>query len=249
MANRRHPLPPGRRARGEILNFLDDHSRLLLACVAFPRVTGPAVVDTFRTAIAHHGVPASVLSDNGMVFTTRFAGGRGGRAATPAPGSRPNPPAGASSRRTPLRTTRRPAGRSNACTRPRRSGYRPTRPARHDRRTTGPARPFPIPYNTSRPHRALNRAHPATAYLARRRPPPPAPGPPPEARVRRDRIDNSGVVTLRHDGRLHHIGIGRTHDRTYVLLLIQDRDIRVIHDAPANSCANSPSTPPATTNP
>jgi transposase InsO family protein len=61
----------------EILNFLDDHSRCLLACVAHPRVTGPAVITTFRAALAHHGVPASVLSDNGMVFTTRFAGGRG----------------------------------------------------------------------------------------------------------------------------------------------------------------------------
>ena len=63
----------------EIRNFLDDHSRYLLACVAHPRVTGPAVVDTFRTAVAQHGLPASMLSDNGMVFTTRFAGGRRGR--------------------------------------------------------------------------------------------------------------------------------------------------------------------------
>jgi hypothetical protein len=37
------------------------------------------VVETFTKAIAAHGVPASVLSDNGMVYTTRFAGGRGGR--------------------------------------------------------------------------------------------------------------------------------------------------------------------------
>lgn len=63
----------------EILNFLDDHSRYLLACTAFTRVTGPAVVATVRTAIEAHGPPASVLSDNGMVFTTRFAGGRTGR--------------------------------------------------------------------------------------------------------------------------------------------------------------------------
>jgi transposase InsO family protein len=62
----------------EILNFLDDHSRYLLACTAFPRVTGAAVVEVFRAAIARHGPPASVLSDNGMVFTTRFAGGRAG---------------------------------------------------------------------------------------------------------------------------------------------------------------------------
>jgi hypothetical protein len=42
-------------------------------------LTGPAVVATFRDAVARHGRPAGVLSDNGMVFTTRFAGGRNGR--------------------------------------------------------------------------------------------------------------------------------------------------------------------------
>jgi hypothetical protein len=36
------------------------------------------VVAVFRDAIARHRVPATVLSDNGMVFTTRFAGGPGG---------------------------------------------------------------------------------------------------------------------------------------------------------------------------
>jgi hypothetical protein len=38
------------------------------------------------------------------------------------------------------------------------------------------------------------------------------------------------VVTLRHHGRLHHIGIGRTHARTHVLLLIQDLNIRIINE-------------------
>ena len=37
------------------------------------------MVDTFGTAITLHGAPASTLTDNGMVFTTRLAGGRGGR--------------------------------------------------------------------------------------------------------------------------------------------------------------------------
>src|SRR5207342_1542812 len=50
-------------------------------------------------------------------------------------------------------------------------------------------------------------------------------------RIRRDRVDTTGVVTLRHAGRLHHIGIGRTHARTPVLLLIQDLHIRVINAA------------------
>ena len=41
--------------------------------------------------------------------------------------------------------------------------------------------------------------------------------------------DATGLVTLRHNGRLHHIGIGRAHAGTRVLLLVQDLNIRVIN--------------------
>jgi transposase InsO family protein len=37
------------------------------------------VVASFRQAVAAHGVPSSTLTDNGMVFTTRLSGGKGGR--------------------------------------------------------------------------------------------------------------------------------------------------------------------------
>jgi transposase InsO family protein len=60
----------------EVLTFLDDHSRCALSVIAYARVTGPIVVAAFRDAIAVHGTPASVLSDNGTVYTTRFSGGR-----------------------------------------------------------------------------------------------------------------------------------------------------------------------------
>ena len=66
-------------ADAEILCFLDDHSRYALSVTCHQPVTGPVVVATFRQAVADQGIPASVLSDNGMVFTTRFAGGRAGR--------------------------------------------------------------------------------------------------------------------------------------------------------------------------
>ena len=36
-------------------------------------------------------------------------------------------------------------------------------------------------------------------------------------------------MTIRSNGRLHHIGIGRTHARTCVILLVQDLDIRVVN--------------------
>jgi hypothetical protein len=48
-------------------------------------------------------------------------------------------------------------------------------------------------------------------------------------RVRADRIDNDGKLTLRVNSRLHHIGIGRTHARTHVLKLVQDLNVRIIN--------------------
>jgi len=59
----------------EILNWLDDHSRYLLACTAYRRVAGPDVVASFTTTAAHHGLPASTLTDNGSVYTSRFTHG------------------------------------------------------------------------------------------------------------------------------------------------------------------------------
>jgi hypothetical protein len=49
------------------------------------------------------------------------------------------------------------------------------------------------------------------------------------ARVRHDRIDDSGCVTLRVNGRMHHIGIGRALARTHIILLIQDLHVRVVN--------------------
>jgi transposase InsO family protein len=85
----------------EILTWLDDHSRYALDVTAHQPVTGPIVRDRFLAAVARYGPPASTLTDNGMVFTTRFAGGRGGRNALEAElhrhnvqqkNSRPNKP-------------------------------------------------------------------------------------------------------------------------------------------------------------
>jgi hypothetical protein len=44
-------------------------------------------------------------------------------------------------------------------------------------------------------------------------------------------VDKDGKLTLRVNGRLHHIGVGRTHARTRVLMLVRDLDVRVINAA------------------
>jgi transposase len=53
----------------EILNLIDDHSRLFLASEAYPTTKAQDVVDAFHKAASLHGLPASLLSDNGAVFT------------------------------------------------------------------------------------------------------------------------------------------------------------------------------------
>ncbi|GAA2248369.1 hypothetical protein GCM10010401_22780 [Rarobacter faecitabidus] len=67
--------------RIEILDFLDDHSRYLLHIRAAAAFTGTDVAQTLHQLIDQYGPPASTLTDNGLVFTTRFArfkGSRGG---------------------------------------------------------------------------------------------------------------------------------------------------------------------------
>jgi hypothetical protein len=87
-------------------------------------------------------------------------------------------------------------------------------------------------YNHQRPHKSLpGRATPATAYAARPKAAPGNRGADTHDRVRTDIIGTTGTVTLRHAGKLYHIGVGRTHARTHILLLVQDLHVRIINAA------------------
>lgn len=73
--------------RVEILTWLDDHSRYALSVTAHQPVLGSTVVETLQNTGQTHGFPASILSDNALYDTTRFAGGRGStsESSTPPP--------------------------------------------------------------------------------------------------------------------------------------------------------------------
>jgi len=53
----------------EILNVIDDHSRFLVASDALAVFKAADVVASFHGAAAAHGLPCSLLTDNGAVFT------------------------------------------------------------------------------------------------------------------------------------------------------------------------------------
>ena len=222
-----YPLTDG--TDTEILTWLDDHSRMALHVSAHRRLTAKTVLAAFRETYCEHGVPASTLTDNGMVYTVRFATGRGGRTALEAElarlgitqkNSRPNHP-----------TT---CGKVERFQQTLKNWLRaqPTQPttlselqALIDRFVQG--------YNHHRPHRSLpHRATPATAYTARPKASPSGPaGTDSHDRVRHDKIDTDGKLTLRVNGRLHHIGMGRTLARTPVIMLIHDLEVRIVHAA------------------
>jgi transposase InsO family protein len=212
----------------EVLAWLDDHSRYLLRITAHHRVSGPAVLASFRAAAAEHGIPASTLTDNGLVYTTRFSGGRGGRNGLEAELRR-------------LGVRQKNGRPSHPQTQGKIERFWQTLKAWLAAQNPQPADlaqlqallgAFTTIYNTQRPHRSLpRRATPATIYAARPKATPGDRTADTHDRVRTDRIDATGVVTLRHHGKLHHIGIGRAHARTRILMIIQDLDIRVINAA------------------
>jgi hypothetical protein len=55
----------------------------------------------------------------------------------------------------------------------------------------------------------------------------PGSGAPADYRVRRDKVDTTGAITLRHNSRLHHIGLGRRHAGTRMLVLVANPEVRV----------------------
>ncbi len=56
--------------RVTILTILDDHSRFIISCRAYPYATVGNVIESFTTAAETHGWPQSTLTDNGRAFTT-----------------------------------------------------------------------------------------------------------------------------------------------------------------------------------
>jgi hypothetical protein len=206
----------------EILNVIDDHSRLLVACRALRVFKAADVVGSFHGAAAAHGYPAQLLTDNGAVFS---GASRGGRVALELEADRlgivirhssPYHPQTCGKVERLHQTLKRwLAARSKART-------LSELQADLDR--------FVAYYNGQRPHRAIGRRTPAEAFAARPKAVPGGLQIPEHYRVRQDRIDRAGAVTLRHNSRLHKIKVGRAHAGTRVLMLVAGLDIRIVSE-------------------
>ncbi len=205
----------------EILNMLDDHSRLFVASRAFPTTKAADVVEVFRFATSLHGAPASLLTDNGAVFTATPRGGKVllqsemERLGIAAKNSRPYHPQTCGKVERLHQTLKRYLARQA--------------PAKTLAELQEQLDAFCHYYNTIRPHRALGGRTPLQAYSARLKArPADAEAPDTHFRIRHDKVDSVGKVSLRHDSKLHHIGLGRAHKGKSIKLLVADRDIRVL---------------------
>jgi transposase InsO family protein len=204
----------------EVLNWLDDHSRFLLSCTVHEPVTGDDVVTVFLGVIEEYGSPASTLTDNGSVYTSRFTGGRnafeyilpilGIRQKNGSPGHPQTQGKTERFHQTLQRWLRaRPTARSVA-----------ELQAQLDE--------FRAHYNERRPHRALHRRTPGDVYRATPKASAASNGHQPgHFRLRYDRLDTKGRMTLRRAGRLHHLGVGALHARKRVLAFADDHHITV----------------------
>jgi len=208
----------------ELVSFIDDYSRMLLAASVVAVATAADVVACFYKAAARWGFPESVLTDNGCIYTAAYRGGRCGMETELAAlgivykhGKPYHPQTQGKVERFQQTLKRwlkkRPLATSLTALQAQLDEF-----ARY--------------YNEVRPHTARGFLTPRAAWEAK------AKAVPDKAnlklsvhtRVRHDKIDCTGVFTLRHNTRLHHIGIGRAHKGRRVTVLVADLDIRVISE-------------------
>jgi transposase InsO family protein len=204
----------------EICSWLDDHSRYLLGCTVFRRVSGDDVVATFTAAGDEHGWPAATLTDNGTVYTARLVGGRNGlehllaylgvRQKNGSPGHPQTQGKIERFHQTLKRwLARQPAARDLAALQAQLDAFREV-------------------YNERRPHRAIGRRTPGEAYRAIPKELPSGPAGRGHFRLRYDTTDSKGAMTLRRAGRLHHLKVGQAHARRRVLAIVGEQEVTVI---------------------
>ena len=207
----------------EIINFIDDYSRAVLCSSVVPVATAAEVVRLFYASADTYGLPVSVLTDNGAIYTTAYRGGHSGMEIELAilgiryKHGKPYHPQTQGKVERYHQTLkkwlrRQPASSSIEELQSRIDG-------------------FVLYYNEQRPHQARD-CPPMRAWRALDKATIHIGGQPvlAKTRVRRDHVDHWGSVTLRYRRKLHHISVGRKHRHQRVLILVADLDVRVITD-------------------
>src|SRR2546428_308455 len=210
------------RARGNAA--LVPLSRLLRSCrhQAFPRVKAGDGGEAFAAAAGRYGLPAAVLTDNGAVFSGSSRGGtvlwesECVRLGIRAVHSTPYHP--------------QTCGKVERFHQTVKRYLKKQAPARSIAHLQAQLDGFRAYYNLHRPHRALDRRTPLVAFNARVKAKPALPEPTTDFRVRHDKVDSCGRVTLRYLSVLRHIYIGRAHKGQAIRLLVAGDHVRIVRE-------------------
>ena len=206
----------------EILNVVDDHSRLLVASEAFATVKAVDVVAVFHDAAASYGYPETLLSDNAAVFS---GASRKGKVLLETELERLG-----------IRASHATPYHPQTCGKVERLHQSLKRFLARQAHAQSLAHlqlqldSFRAYYNHERPHRALAGRTPLAAWSARIKARPEGGRPGVQYRVRQDTVASNGTVTLRYESRLRHIPVGRAHMHTPVRLLIAGANVRVVRE-------------------
>jgi hypothetical protein len=178
------------------------------------------VVSVFLGLVERYGPPASTLTDNGSVYTSRFTGGRNAfeyvlpLLGVPQKNGSPGHP--------------QTQGKTERFHQTLQRWLRARPQAQTAAQLQRQLDEFRAHYNERRPHRALQRVTPGHAYRATPKTAPASNG---RAhghyRLRYDRLDSRGKMTIRRARRMHRLHAGVEHARKRVLAFADDHQVTV----------------------
>ena len=204
----------------EIINWLDDHSRLLLYCSAYQAITGKIVVDSFNECRSTYGTPFSTLTDNGNVYTSRFVKGKNAFEyllseldIVQKNGSPGHPET---------------QGKIERFHQTLKKWLAEQERAKDLKELQQQLDEFRMIYNTKRPHKALAMKTPQFTYEATVKATPKEAKDKEHHRVRHDSVDQFGKLTLRRAGKMHHLGVGIDHHFKKVFVIVDHYKVSVV---------------------
>jgi transposase InsO family protein len=202
-----------------IMDVLDDHSRVLVAARVADGPTSRAAWEAFADGVAHWGVPARMMSDNGVCFTGRFLNG------TEADFER-------QLRQLGIEHLLSSPGHPQTCGKIERShqttkGWlRKQPPIETSDELQDRLDAWRRYYNTERPHSACKGTTPLRRWLAQ---PPAVPGPPlPEpTQAKKLKVSSGGKISWQR----YHIAVDSRLAGQTVLVLAQDLELAIYGQA------------------
>lgn len=212
----------------EITTWIDDNSRYILNVKAYKTTTVHTIIETFLDSAYKNGLPTSILTDNGLVYTTRLSGGK----------KRNNQPNSFEQLLDNLGIKAKHGRPAHPTTQGKIERYHQTlkrwlkaQPvAKTIEELNLLLQDFQTLYNQTRPHQSLNNITPQEAYTSKPKVEPIiTDNNKSQWRVRVDKVDECGKVTLRWGNSLRHLGVGRAWKRTPIVMLVHANQATVIH--------------------